>query len=241
MRGAKIEFRHLSGGVTAIDLQGSVSKASVPDLNDTIGSLLGEGHNRLILNCRGLRYISSDGIGVLLSYLMRIRGEGGDIKFCSLGEEPKKDIKILGLNNILKIFETEDEAYSDFVKKEDKAKAKEEEHKLAVNLDYQDGDVCVAKLCGFIDRHAIDILDRSLKKALDDNRTKIVVNCAELNYISSSGMGVFIAYALKARNRGGDIRFCNMRDAPRTTITMLGLHNHFQIYESEDQAVESYR
>ena len=95
-------------------------------------------------------------------------------------------------------------------------------------------------LFGFVDRHTITLLDAALSKSLEAGRANIVIDCAELTYISSNGMGVFISYVSKARSQGGDIRLCNLRDVARTVITMLGLHRHFEVFESRDEALTSF-
>ena len=240
MAKVKLETRELAGGVVAVDVAGIIERQDVPLLQATIGRLIQEGKSRLVLNCRALESISSDGIAVLLSHLMKIRGEGGDIKFVGLNDDARREVRILGLQSILKVVDDEKDALQDFEARRLPQQVEDDEHKLEVTLLDGPGKVCVARLSGFVDRHAIDALDRALKQSLDDDRPQIVVSCDGLNYISSSGMGVFIAYTVKARNRGGDIRFCHLRDAPRTTITMLGLHNHFRVFETESEAVASY-
>jgi anti-sigma B factor antagonist len=239
-----VSLRPLSGGIVALDLRGFVDKHTVHVLDQSIARLVEQGRNKLIVNCKDLTYISSDGMGVFLSHLIKIRKAGGDIKFAAMHREARTVVNVLGLGNLLQVQETEEAAVREFQRqmreREAKERAAEEEQKLSVALRYLDGSVCVAGLRGFIDRHTIDILEAHLRRALEEDRAKIVVNCEGLTYISSNGMGVFIAYVQKARARGGDIRFCHMRDIARTVITMLGLQNIFRVYETEAEAIASY-
>ncbi|RME75119.1 MAG: anti-sigma factor antagonist [Planctomycetota bacterium] len=103
------------------------------------------------------------------------------------------------------------------------------------------GGVKVVDISGFVDRHTLDKLDKELEKIIQEGCNNIVINCNDLAYISSNGMGVFIAYLQKVREKGGDIRFCNMKDIGKTVITVLGLHNLFKIFDTEEEAVQSFQ
>lgn len=239
-----VGLRPLAGGITALDLRGFVDKHTVHVLDQSIARLLEQGRNKVIVNCAELTYISSDGMGVFLSHLIKIRKSGGDIKFCAMNRDTRTVIGVLGLGNLLQVLDTEDAALREFERqrreRESKERQKDDEQKLAIDLEPMGADVCVAKLRGFIDRHTLDVLERALRRALDEGRPKLVINCEGLSYISSNGMGTFIAYLQKARARGGDIRFSGMRDIARTVITMLGLQNIFKVFATEAEAVASY-
>src|SRR5262245_29231730 len=178
-------------------------------------------------------------MGVFLAHLLKIRKSGGDIKFCSMKEEARAVLSVLGLSKLLTVKDTERDALADFKKSEKSADQGPEPDKLRIEREDKDA-VSVLALYGFIDRHTIDGLDKTLRQLLHQGRSKIVVDCAELTYISSNGMGVFISYVNKARNMGGDIRFCNMRDIARTVITMLGLHRLFEVFDDRGVAVQSF-
>jgi len=239
-----VSLRPLVGGVVALDLRGFVDKHTVHVLDQSIARMLEQGRTRLIVNCKDLGYISSDGMGVFLSHLIKIRKAGGDIKFCAMSRETRAVVGVLGLGNLLEVHATEEAALAEFERrrreKEAREKTKDEDQKLAIERIAIDPDLTVLRLRGFVDRHTIDALEAALRKALDEGRAKIVVDCAGLTYISSNGMGIFIAYVQKARQKGGDIRFSSMRDAARTVITMLGLQNIFKVHPKESEAVESY-
>jgi anti-sigma B factor antagonist len=179
-------------------------------------------------------------MGVFLSHLIKIRKSGGDIKFCNMRDEARTVVSYLGLSKLLSVRDTEREAVADFKKGEPAKDEKKEGEKLSIKLEER-GAVTVLILNGFIDRHTIELVDKTLKGLLEKSRSRIVVDCAELTYISSNGMGVFISYVNKARGLGGDIRFCSMRDIAKTVITMLGLHRLFEVFEQRDLAVESFK
>lgn len=240
MKELRIATRDLDGNVTVLDLDGALDKRTTPELEKTVTALTDKGKLRLVVNCERLTYISSDGMGVFLSHLIKIRKSGGDIKFCNMRDEARTVVSYLGLTKLLTIKDTEREAVGDFKKAEPAKDEKKEGEKLSIKLE-EHGPVTVLILNGFIDRHTIELVDKTLKGLLEKGRAKIVVDFAELTYISSNGIGVFISHVNKARGQGGDIRFCAMRDIAKTVVTMLGLHRLFEAFEHRDAAVESFK
>ena len=240
MKELRIATRDLDGSVTVLDLDGALDKRTTPDLERAMTGLTDKGRLRLVVNCEKLTYMSSDGMGVFLSHLIRIRKTGGDIKFCNMRDEVRTVVSYLGVAKLLAIRETEREAVADFKKSDAPKEEKKEGEKLTVKVEDR-GGVQVVSLFGFIDRHTIALIDSALKGCIEKNKSKIVVDCAELTYMNSNGAGVFVSYLTKARNLGGDIKFAAMRDVVKSVITILGLHRLFEVFETRDQAVESYK
>ena len=54
------------------------------------------GRFRMIVDCAGLTYISSAGLGVFMSFVEDVREKGGDIKICGLTETVYQVFDILG-------------------------------------------------------------------------------------------------------------------------------------------------
>lgn len=233
-----LESRELPEGVVVLELRGVLDSRSTKQLESTIRSLIDAGKLKVVVNCAELIHLSSDGMGVFLSHLIKLRKQGGDIKFAAMRDDVKSVLSVLGLGKLLVVKATENEAVAEFVQAAAREKPKETE-KLRIEVS-EAGEVSVCSLYGFVDRHTIAQLDETLSGLLQANKPRIVIDCAELTYISSNGMGVFISYVSKARGMGGDIRLCNMRDIARTVITMLGLHRLFEVFESRTEAIASY-
>src|SRR5437763_1555239 len=104
-----------------------------------------------------------------------------------------------------------------------------------------EGAVTVLDLDGALDKRTTPDLEKMMSGLAERGKLRVVVNREKLTYIPSDGMGVVISYVNKARNQGGDIRFCSMRDIAKTVITMLGLHRLFEVFENRDAAVASFK
>ena len=91
------------GELTVLALQGFLDAHTAPEFEKAIQSELDEGHNRLIVNCGGLTYISSAGLGVFMGFIDEIREQGGDIKICGLTPKVKQVFDILGFHALYDI------------------------------------------------------------------------------------------------------------------------------------------
>ena len=89
---------------------------------------------------------------------------------------------------------------------------------------------------GELDANSSIKLDEVIKEALQKKQTKIMVNCLELQYISSAGMGVFISHMDDLRNLGGKFVFYNMSKGVFSIFEILGLHNMIDIVDQQKQA-----
>lgn len=74
------------------------------------------------------------------------------------------------------------------------------------------GAVSIINLKGYLDAHTAPILENNFVDLIDKNRFNIVVDFKELAYISSAGLGVFMAYIEKIRESKGDIKLSGMTE-----------------------------
>jgi len=68
----------------------------------------------------------------------------------------------------------------------------------------------------------------------------LLFNLKELDYISSAGLGVFMAFVEDLRNRGGDIKFAELTEKIYSIFELLGFHLIFDIVPTNDQAIELF-
>lgn len=235
-----VEVLEQPGGVVVLTLAGVLDKVTSPALEARMRDLAAEGgKTRFVIDCERLTHLSSEGMGVFLSHLIKIRKAGGDIKFAAMRPEVQSILHMLGLTKLLVVKPSRADALAEFAQGGAAPARPKESQKLRVEVTTQ-GPATVVSLHGFVDRHTIALLDGELQGVLGRGEVQIVIDCAELTWISSNGIGVFISYVNKARHQGGDIRLCNLRDVARTVLTMLGLHRHFQVFETRDEAINSF-
>ncbi len=80
-----------------------------------------------------------------------------------------------------------------------------------LNIRTQD-EVNIIDLKGYLDAHTAPKLEEAIANLIQNNKYKIIVNFSDLKYISSAGLGVFMAFIENVRNNGGDIKFSSMNE-----------------------------
>ncbi len=102
-------------------------------------------------------------------------------------------------------------------------------------------DVSIVYLKGYLDAHTAPDFENALQDLVDENRVRIVVNLAELTYISSAGLGVFMGFIEDIRNKEGDIKLAEPNDKVFRVFDLLGFPVLYEIFKKEEEAIEKYR
>lgn len=100
--------------------------------------------------------------------------------------------------------------------------------------------VNVLELKGYLDAHTAPKLEEAFQDLLNSQRFNIVVNCRELSYISSAGLGVFMAFIEDVRKNRGDIKLSNMTPKVFNVFDLLGFPLLYEIVKDEQEAVRKF-
>jgi len=102
------------------------------------------------------------------------------------------------------------------------------------------GEISIINLKGYLDAHTAPTLENNFTQLIGNNKFKIVVNFEDLAYISSAGLGVFMAYIENIRENNGDIKLANMSDKVFNIFDLLGFPLLYEIYKHEDEAIKKF-
>ncbi|NWG28172.1 MAG: STAS domain-containing protein [Ignavibacteriaceae bacterium] len=102
------------------------------------------------------------------------------------------------------------------------------------------GDVSIINLKGYLDAHTAPALENNFTELIKNNKFKIVVNFEDLAYISSAGLGVFMAYIENIRDNKGDIKLAKMSDKVYNIFDLLGFPLLYEIYKDEEEAIKKF-
>jgi len=103
-----------SPGSTVITPDGDLLIAGVRDVQAAISSVISSGKRELIIDFRKVEYLSSLGIGAILQGLRQARESGGEIKLVNVSPPLRRIFALAGIENVLDICETEEEALAGF-------------------------------------------------------------------------------------------------------------------------------
>ncbi len=100
--------------------------------------------------------------------------------------------------------------------------------------------VQVLELKGYLDAHTAPKLEETFQTLLKNQHFNIVVNCKDLSYISSAGLGVFMAYIEDVRKNKGDIKLSNMSPKVYNVFDLLGFPLLYEITKDETEAIGKF-
>jgi anti-sigma B factor antagonist len=101
-------------------------------------------------------------------------------------------------------------------------------------------DVTVLVPRGFINAHTVRVFDGAIQKTTARRRYKIVVNCEELAYIASAGLGAMMGAIEEIRSNGGDLRLASLNETVQNIFDILGFNHLYRTYASEAEAIASF-
>jgi len=96
-------------GVTYVTIEGEVDASSSIHLDQSLGEAVESSH-KILIDCSGLDYISSAGLGVFMSYISVLEEKAIKLVLFGLSDKVFHVFQILGLDQLLRIEKTEDEA-----------------------------------------------------------------------------------------------------------------------------------
>ena len=99
----------------------------------------------------------------------------------------------------------------------------------------------ILDLKGELDAHTASDLEAAIHKCQSGGNVQIVINGADLVYISSAGLGVFMAYIEEIRENGGDLKITNLQDKVYNVFDLLGFPMLFDILKTEEEAFLKFR
>ncbi|MBC6366541.1 STAS domain-containing protein [Algoriphagus sp. AK58] len=97
-RDEKAHYLHIQGDLIGDEVG--------PKLVEVVSDAIQEGARTFVIDLSGVRYISSSGIGLLITMLTKMRNVGGEVYLTSPSDHVKKLLIITKLNNIFTVFDS---------------------------------------------------------------------------------------------------------------------------------------
>jgi anti-sigma B factor antagonist len=97
----------------------------------------------------------------------------------------------------------------------------------------------IVTLRGRLDSAGTPAFEASMKSLIEAGETRILIDCMDLRYVSSVGLGVFVGSAQALGSAGGALYFAALTQHVRSVFEMVGFLGLFEIYSSRSEAMES--
>jgi anti-anti-sigma factor len=100
------------------------------------------------------------------------------------------------------------------------------------------GDYTVISVEGRIDTTNANEFEKQMLDVIDGGSSRIILNCAGLNYISSSGLRVFLIVQKKMSAIKVQFRLSNLQPGIKEIFDISGFSSIFSVYPDQDAAVK---
>ncbi len=108
--------------------------------------------------------------------------------------------------------------------------------RIYLEKDGSDSKILEMTLMGFLDTYNSSDFQREVNKIIESGFLKILFNCTELNYVSSTGIGAFTAFLKTLKQKQGDLVLANLQPKVFEVFQLLGFSKFFNISQTVDDA-----
>jgi len=93
---------------------------------------------------------------------------------------------------------------------------------------------------GRLDTINYSILEKRLTELLDQNIDRILINCAQMDYVSSSGLRILLMALKRITMVKGKFVLCNLQENIREIFEISGFTTIFEIHPNEEDALRVF-
>lgn len=104
----------------------------------------------------------------------------------------------------------------------------------------ESGDVRILEVQGHLDTNTSPEAESSINALIDAGATKLLINFAAVEYISSAGLRVLLATAKKLKGAGGDLRICNLNATVQEVFDISGFSSILTVSSNQEEALASF-
>ncbi|MCC7354548.1 MAG: STAS domain-containing protein [Anaerolineae bacterium] len=102
--------RKMSDKASIVDIHGEVNAAAENSLMSAFNQASASHARAVVLNFRGLEYMNSSGIGLLVTLLIRANRQGQKVMATGLSDHYRQIFELTRLNEAIHIYDTEAQA-----------------------------------------------------------------------------------------------------------------------------------
>ena len=104
----------------------------------------------------------------------------------------------------------------------------------------QQGDIKVMHCGGSLDADNVSAFKKIAYDLVGEGNTRLVIDCTDLTFIDSMGLGVLISLLRRVRQRNGDVKVAALSDEVKTIFEITRLHRLFEVCADWNAAVRSF-
>src|SRR5262249_3530029 len=102
------------------------------------------------------------------------------------------------------------------------------------------GDVVTLSLTGKLDTTSAKTFEAQILSRIAAGDRRFIIDLAQLDYISSSGLRVFLVAAKRLERENGKIALCALTQPVRDVFDVAGFSSIFPVHASHDEAMREF-
>ena len=99
-------------------------------------------------------------------------------------------------------------------------------------------EYAIVSVEGRVDTTNAGEFEKAMMELLDGGATRIVLECSALNYISSSGLRVFLIVQKKMMGLKGQFSLCSLQPGIREIFDISGFSSIFSMFPDKESAMK---
>lgn len=98
----------------------------------------------------------------------------------------------------------------------------------------------IIEIDGRLDTTNFNQLEKKIMDHLDAGKINILVDCSNMDYVSSSGLRIFLMSLKRITTLNGQFVLCGLQENIREIFEISGFTSIFKIYDDQEKALDTY-
>ncbi len=111
---------------------------------------------------------------------------------------------------------------------------------LNIITEFEDNNIVIFRLQGDLIVSEVEKLRNEFHEVMEKNIHKIILDFSDIEFIDSSGIGLMVEILKSVKKfDDGQLKLINLNKQVKDILKQIQLYSIFEIYDSEDEAIES--
>jgi anti-anti-sigma factor len=100
--------------------------------------------------------------------------------------------------------------------------------------------VVIIEIEGRLDTTNYNQLEKKLLENIESNNKNLLIDCTKMDYVSSSGLRIFLMALKKITSLNGKFVLCGLQENIAEIFEISGFTSIFQIFENQEMALKVF-
>ena len=106
---------------------------------------------------------------------------------------------------------------------------------------HEDSDIVIIELTGSLETEQCDYFFSGVENRIREGDRKLILDCSNLDYISSMGLGTLLRTHARMKKQGGNVTLAAVHGVVADVLRVVRLEKIFHLYPTVEEAVASYQ